>query len=321
MHRVAKQRVLTEREARFYVAEVILGLNDIHREHYIYRDLKPENILLDLDGHIRITDFGLAKKVESSKSLNYTFCGTSEIMAPEVTRGDGYDFMVDYYNIGTLAYELVTGKVPMFNDDDRSFCEEKNPQFQDLSEDFKHFLKQLFKTKAQSRLGFKKGLNELCAHPWLSTVNLAQLNERNIKPPLMFDPNSIVFKHKLITENIDKIEFPTSNLKKSSENYLEDFAFYGVSEIYPLKTQSTCVSEEKEAQKGSVELQNFKIKHAPSKNKEENFQMITEISDECETIDTCFANYASQTNESTKVMRNITTWHKAKFSTPTKTLL
>ena len=73
--------VLTEREARFYMAEMILGLEFLHSVHVVHRDLKPENILLSDTGHIIITDFGLAKETSSDDDSLKTLCGTSEYMA------------------------------------------------------------------------------------------------------------------------------------------------------------------------------------------------------------------------------------------------
>lgn len=73
---------------RFYAAELVVALQYLHDQRIIYRDLKPENILLDSVGHIKLTDFGLAKILTTEKT--YTFCGTPEYMAPEVLKGDGY---------------------------------------------------------------------------------------------------------------------------------------------------------------------------------------------------------------------------------------
>ena len=232
MHHVISRRKLTENEARYYIAETILGLDAIHRENYIYRDLKPENILLDLDGHIRITDFGLVKKVDNSKALNHTYCGTYEVMAPEILADQGYNFMVDYYNIGTLAYELVTGKIPRFSGEKRVFLEEKNPAIQCMSADFRDFIMRLLDTNPRNRLGAIGGLKEICSHPWLSSINMSQLNERKVKPPVILDPNFIHFKSKSpISEDIDRLDWESMPLQTSLDNTLVNFSFYGIEEI------------------------------------------------------------------------------------------
>jgi serine/threonine protein kinase len=73
-----------EKRAAFYSAEILLAIDCLHSHDILYRDLKPENVLLDVDGHLKITDFGLSKLgIKGTKSTN-TFCGTPEYLAPEV---------------------------------------------------------------------------------------------------------------------------------------------------------------------------------------------------------------------------------------------
>ena len=73
----------SENRARFYAAEIALGLHYLHSQGIVYRDLKPENLLLDADGHIKITDFGLSKVDVTGEELN-SLCGTPEYLAPEI---------------------------------------------------------------------------------------------------------------------------------------------------------------------------------------------------------------------------------------------
>ena len=79
--------------AKFYAAEVALAINYLHSLDIIYRDLKPENLLLDRHGHIKITDFGFAKKVPD---ITWTLCGTPDYLAPEVVASKGYNKSVDW---------------------------------------------------------------------------------------------------------------------------------------------------------------------------------------------------------------------------------
>ena len=74
--------------AKFYMIEVILGLEYLHKMNIVYRDLKPENILLDIDGHIKIADLGLAKYIPEK---SYSFCGSPEYMSPEMLTGRGHN--------------------------------------------------------------------------------------------------------------------------------------------------------------------------------------------------------------------------------------
>ena len=92
---------MSENHARFYVVEVLLALKYLHNQNIIYRDVKPENIMLDEQGHVKLTDFGLAKK---NSSRVYSFCGSLDYMAPEVITDNGYSFEADYYSVGNLLY-------------------------------------------------------------------------------------------------------------------------------------------------------------------------------------------------------------------------
>ena len=89
----------------------MLGLEYIHNQNVLYRDLKPENIFIDINGHIKLADFGLSK-VQKNDSLNETYCGSAEYMSPEMLNGDCYSYGIDYYSLGAVLYEMVTGLPP-----------------------------------------------------------------------------------------------------------------------------------------------------------------------------------------------------------------
>ncbi|KAL5969804.1 cGMP-dependent protein kinase 2 [Taenia solium] len=96
---------------RFIVASVLEAFTYLHTNHIIYRDLKPENLLLDGRGYIKLCDFGFAKKVSPGKKT-WTFCGTPEYVAPEIILNKGHDHSADYWSLGILMFELLTGSPP-----------------------------------------------------------------------------------------------------------------------------------------------------------------------------------------------------------------
>ncbi len=93
-----------EEWTRFYSASVILAYTEFYNHRILYRDLKPENILLDANGYCVLVDFGLSKVIDGP---TYTFCGTPDYMAPELIRGTGYSWAVDYWALGILLVSFV----------------------------------------------------------------------------------------------------------------------------------------------------------------------------------------------------------------------
>jgi serine/threonine protein kinase len=108
----------TLKQATFWAAEIVLGLEHLHSEGVAYRDLKPENILLDSDGHIRLCDFGLAKMgVADPEKGAHSMCGTPEYLAPEVLERKGHGYSVDWWGLGMVLYEMLTGLPPWYTTD------------------------------------------------------------------------------------------------------------------------------------------------------------------------------------------------------------
>ena len=151
----------------------------------MYRDLKPENVLLDVDGHVKLADFGLSKAPDGP--LSYSFCGSPEYMSPEMLASAGHDWRVDLYSLGAILYEMLTGLPPFYNSDTKVMYDAivneqlRFPPF--LSEAAISLLTELLEKDPDMRLGATDGLSEVRIHPWLKDVDWVRLERRETTPP------------------------------------------------------------------------------------------------------------------------------------------
>ena len=180
---------LTEEVAKFYIIELILGLEFLHQNNVIFRDLKPENILLDSEGHIRISDFGLSKILENSRDKAYTLCGTLKYLAPEILKNKGYEKSVDWWSLGCIFYEMLMGHLPFKingNVIDPEVFEEKikfndnmNPLLVDL-------ISQLLAVNPKKRIGYgDSDAKKIKEHQYFSDIDWNKYLNKEIEPPFV----------------------------------------------------------------------------------------------------------------------------------------
>jgi len=179
---------------RLYTAEIALGLGHLHSLDMIYRDLKPENILLDEVGHICLTDFGLSKESVSTPNAARTFCGTPEYLAPEILQGIGHGKAVDWWSLGTLVFEMLTGLPPFYSRNINHMYEKilkaelRCPSF--LPSDVKNLIENLLIRDPLRRLGSGPGdVKELEAHAFFQQSNFSfdKVYKKEITP--IYKPN------------------------------------------------------------------------------------------------------------------------------------
>lgn len=184
--------IFSEKQTRFYCSCVLLGLEFLHQNKIVYRDLKLDNLLMDVDGFVRIADFGLCKEGMGHGDRTSTFCGTPEFLAPEVLTDNNYTRSVDWWGLGVLIYEMLVGESPFPGDDEEEVFDSivnddvRYPRF--LSPDSVSLIQKLLQKNPENRLGAgEEDAAEIKRHKFFQGVDWDALLAKKVKPP--FEPS------------------------------------------------------------------------------------------------------------------------------------
>eukprot|EP00753_Platysulcus_tardus_P020356 PLAT7992.1.p1 GENE.PLAT7992.1~~PLAT7992.1.p1 ORF type:complete len:626 (+),score=261.89 PLAT7992.1:277-1878(+) len=199
--------VLSERVARFYLAEMVLALRQLHSEKLVHRDLKLDNVLLGADGHVQLADFGMARPVGSGFAAS-SVCGTPEFLSFEVVselvsaardpsakesdealKATYNGRATDWWALGVCAYQLIVGRTPFVHPQRKVGRTIMNiykhdgvqfPEYLELSEEARSLVVGLLAKDVADRLAFADRLME---HPFFEGINWERLAERQVEPP------------------------------------------------------------------------------------------------------------------------------------------
>lgn len=178
--------------ARFYAASVVLALEYMAESErcIVHRDIKPENLLMDVKGYVKLTDFGFAKQIPEGRT--WTLCGTPSYLAPEVIAGKGHGYGVDWWCLGVLIFEMLTGDAPFskpgqkpmelyqkISAGDYTLPDTLTPAAKDIITSF-------LQVKPNNRLGvILGGIDRIKSHEWFRGFDFKKLHDRSLRAPII----------------------------------------------------------------------------------------------------------------------------------------
>ena len=261
-YHLGKKKKFSEKETKFFISNIILALEYIHSKNIIHRDIKPENLVLELNGYLRITDFGVAKINEKDNS--HETSGTPGYMAPEVILVQNHSFPSDFFALGVIGYEFMLGYRPYLGRSRKEIKELISCKQARLNEgkipyswslDSADFINKLLKRKPNKRLGFN-GIKEIKSHIWMRDINWNALKRKELVAPFIPNSNRENFD-KNYCEKIEDLGRATLARYKEyteSELFMDAFKGYTYINIAYLQTK----------------IKKYKNKEEDDKKKEEN---------------------------------------------------
>ena len=180
------RRAASELPTRARATQVVAIFTYMHSYKVVYRDLKPENLLLDADGYLKMVDFGFAKVL---KDRTWTLCGTPEYLAPEIILNKGHGYGADWWCVGILCFECLTGGTPFVSNDPmdgyRKIIKCRVPWPSSFTPSARDFIDRLLCVDQTKRLGCTKdGSIAVRTHKWFhGHVDFRKLEAKEIEAP------------------------------------------------------------------------------------------------------------------------------------------
>ncbi|CAD8157911.1 unnamed protein product [Paramecium octaurelia] len=243
-YHLGKLRKFTEEQTKFFAACIIVGLEYLHENNIIHRDIKPENLILDNQGYVRITDLGVAIK---KTGQNFETSGTPGYMAPEVIFRQDHGEAVDFFALGVICYEFMTGRRPYYGNrrEIREQILAKQVQIQSSAEGWSNesidFINLLLQRKPQNRLVYPR------QHKWFKNFPFELLLQKKLKAPFIpktadnFDQSQIYYED----EENNQIIRLHQHLIRENQHLFEGYAYQEKQSQFRIKSKKSSVNNTK----------------------------------------------------------------------------
>lgn len=228
-----QQRRFSQKRAQFYAAEVLLALKYLHENGVIYRDLKLDNILLTSSGHIKLADYGLCKENMWLGNKTSTFCGTPELMAPEILKEQGYGKAVDWWAFGVLLYQMLLTKSPFRGEDEdevfNSILTDEPLYPINMAKEAVDILQRLLTRDPEQRLGSgARDAEDIMEHPYFANIDWNAIIRCKVTPPYIpdiKDPRNVACFDEEFTSQAAKLTPVNSILTPSMQEQFRGFTY------------------------------------------------------------------------------------------------
>ena len=223
-----KKKLLLE-QTKFYIANILLILEYLHKNNIIYRDLRPDTLLIKENGYLTILDISYAKELKHSKDLTYTLCGTPNYLAPEIILNKGYNFSVDFWSLGIILFEMLVGRDPFYSHDPiiiyQNILTNKMKFPKIIDRDAKTLISHLLVHDPNKRYGcLKTGISDIKNHRLYNDFRWRRLTDNSLEAPFKpnFDGEGDIFSkyydeekiNKKLKEKFDKNKEEAERIKK-----------------------------------------------------------------------------------------------------------
>jgi serine/threonine protein kinase len=289
-----QKKTFIEKECKFFVSCIILGLEYLHSNKIIHRDLKPENILIGKSGYIKISDFGIAKQLDNEPDEEIIdVSGSPGYMSPEAIFKEKHSYVSDFFSLGVICYEMMMKKRPYIGKNrqeikDKMSKEQAKIKKEEIpkgwSPEIADFINKLLIKDPKNRLGYK-GLSELKFHPWLRYYDWKLTYLKREKAPFI-PPKRIISSE----ENVEERRRDSNSKKymkiKQSELYQTAFVNFLYFNRYSLKCREKVQKfvnphdfyDEIEKKEQAFKMIASKIDDEAKKVKEENKKRVSSVS-------------------------------------------